>query len=270
MTNDFKITVENVGPNVQWRSSRGFEWTRLELVIANLPQTLVGFRIIHLADLHCRNWWDPAYDDLAARLQANPPDLILFGGDFVESKIDARPALPIVRKLLPKLVSRLGIFAILGNHDGDLIGPPIAAMGVRFIEHRRLRLTAGSASLELIGLPGVDRLDLDEQWVAGLEKKRPGVPRIVLSHYPDLLTKVAALQPDIYLAGHTHGGQICLPNRLPIIRHSTLPRELCTGIHNAYGTVLVSNRGFGFSSPLTLRAWCPAEVVEIILHPAAL
>ncbi|MGA2231668.1 MAG: metallophosphoesterase, partial [Tepidisphaeraceae bacterium] len=238
---------------MQFRTSRGFEWTRLELPVPGLSPALDGLRIVHLADLHCRPRWDGAYDDLLGRLERQPPDLILFGGDFVESKRDARPALPILRKLLPRLKSRLGTFAVLGNHDGDLVGPPLAGCGVTFIDHRRLLMESGGAAIELIGLPGVDRLDLDLHWVNALPGKEPRTLRIVLCHYPDILPTVAGLHPDLYLAGHTHGGQVALPNRLPILRHDSLPRRLCSGIHRVYGTVLVANRGFGFSSPLPLR-----------------
>lgn len=234
--------------------------------LPDIPDTLDGFRILHLSDLHCRTAWDPAYDVLISRLSSDRPDLILFGGDFVENKRDARPALPIVRKLFSQLASRLGIFAILGNHDADWVAPVLAGPGLTFISHRQLQVQDRNATIELIGLPGVDRRDLDVHWVNSLPSKRPGIPRIVLCHFPDLLAKVRQLNPDLFLAGHTHGGQITLPGGLPILRHSTFPRRLCTGIHRTHDTVLVTNRGFGFSSILKLRVFCPAEVVEIILR----
>lgn len=237
----------------------------MDLPIAGLPAALDGFRIVHLADFHCRRGWDPACDDLITRLKANPPDLILFAGDFVESKRDARPALPTVRRIFTQLTSRLGTFAILGNHDGDLVGAGLAGCNLTLIDHRRVVMETSEAAIELIGLPGVDRQDLDEAWVGSLGKKKPNSVRIVLCHFPDVLPRVMQLEPDLYLTGHTHGGQVCLPGGLPIIRHDSLPRRYCTGIHRAFGTVLVANRGFGFSSPLKLRVNCPAEVVEIVL-----
>jgi predicted MPP superfamily phosphohydrolase len=87
-----------------------------------------------------------------------------------------------------------------------------------------------------------------------------------MCHYPDILPKVADLAPDLYLTGHTHGGQMALPGGTPIMRHDTLPRQLCTGIHRAFGTVLVVNRGFGFTTPLMVRLFCPTEVVEITVR----
>jgi uncharacterized protein len=261
-----QITRDAPGPLLQWRSARGFEWTRLDLTVPGLSPALSALRIVHLADFHCRPWWDPAYDDLIARLHAGPPDLILFTGDFVESKHDSRPAMPTVRKLFTQLPSRLGTYAILGNHDGDLVGPTLATCNVNLIDHRRVYLESGNASVELIGLPGVDRHDLDRPWINTLGPKRPGSLRISLGHYPDLSGRVADLAPDLYLTGHTHGGQIAWFDHLPILRHDTLPRQFCTGIHRIFGTVLVVNRGFGFTTFLQLRAFCPSEVVEIVVR----
>jgi predicted MPP superfamily phosphohydrolase len=69
------------------------------------------------------------------------------------------------------------------------------------------------------------------------------------------------------LAGHTHGGQACLPGGIPIIRHDTLPRRYCRGVNRLFDTWLVVSRGMGFATR-QFRVFCPAEVVELVLRPA--
>jgi hypothetical protein len=118
--------------------------------------------------------------------------------------------------------------------------------------------------IELIGLPGVDRIDLDERFLHTLPPRQPGVPRIILCHYPDLIRQSAHVKADLYLAGHTHGGQICLPNGQAIFTHDSLPKRLCKGSHDVEGTCLIVNRGFGFTT-IPLRIFCPAEVVEVVM-----
>jgi hypothetical protein len=167
--------------------------------------------------------------------------------------------------LLTQLKSRLGYVGILGNHDGDLLAPKLSALGITMLSNQRLCLGAGAATLELIGLVGVDRLDLNTHWLRSLGPKAPHSARIVLSHYPDQIRKCKFLQPDLFLAGHTHGGQICMPGRTPILRHDDLPRRHWSGIHRAYGTWLVVSRGMGFTA-LQMRLFCPAEVIEICLR----
>jgi predicted MPP superfamily phosphohydrolase len=73
------------------------------------------------------------------------------------------------------------------------------------------------------------------------------------------------MRPDLYLAGHTHGGQICLPNERALMSHDTFPKRMCKGAHDVEGTCLVVSRGFGFTT-IPLRVFCPAEVVEIELR----
>jgi uncharacterized protein len=244
----------------------GFEWNRHELAIEDLPRQLNGLRMIHLSDLHLRPHWTAAYDRFIHRLAEDPPDLLLITGDFVETKRNQLPVLPTVRRLLGRLSARHGIFAITGNHDGDLLAPHLSALNVAFIDGQSLTLRPGTSPcrLELIGLPGPYRHDFDPAFLRRIPPRVCGVPRIVLSHYPDLYRQTQPLNADLFLAGHTHGGQVCLPGGRALITHDALPKHLCKGVHRFGRTHLVINRGFGFAS-IPLRLFCPAEVIEIIL-----
>ncbi|HEV2296681.1 MAG TPA: metallophosphoesterase [Tepidisphaeraceae bacterium] len=264
------------GPWLQLGTIQQFTWTRQELPLSSLPPALEGLRILHLSDIHFKGGWYPAFDRLHARVQRDLPDLIFITGDFVEDKFDSRPALQLVERFVSGLRSRYGIFAVTGNHDGDLIGPRVARWGVNVLPIGAHPLTVRSAQIELITLAGVDRKDLTTQDVLDLRPRGPRlppvaqrVPRLVLSHYPDALRRVQALNvaPDIHFAGHTHGGQVCLPGGIPILRHDTLPRRYCSGVHRLADTWLVVSRGMGYSS-YPIRVFCPAEVVEVVLRMA--
>ncbi|HEX4055411.1 MAG TPA: metallophosphoesterase [Tepidisphaeraceae bacterium] len=261
------IRRDRIGPRLQILTAKGFEWLDAQLPIPGLPSELEGFRLLHISDLHMRRRWDPAYDELIARTQTDPPDLIVYTGDFVENKHDVGRVMPLVRRLVDSLKSRLGTVTILGNHDGDLLGPPLASLNLTLVDHRRLALHSGSATLELIGIAGVERKDFDPVFLHSLGSKPPRTVRILLSHYPDLIRRSRFLQADLFLAGHTHGGQVCLPGGIPVLRHDSLPANLINGIHRTYDTWLVSNPGFGFSS-IPIRLYCPAQVIEIRFRKA--
>ena len=252
------------GPWLQLGTLAGYETNRLDFSLADLPPALDGVRILHLTDLHLRRTWRAELDEIIKRTHDSPPHLIVFTGDFVDDKRDHRPALPLVEKLVRELRATHGMFAVLGNHDGDLLGPRLAAWGVRVITHQRVEAVINDAAIELIGLPGPDRLDLSDRFIHSVPPRRAGVPRIVLSHYPDLIRPAAALQADLYVAGHTHGGQMCLPSERALMTHDTLPRPLCKGANDVDGTCLLVNRGLGFTT-IPARVFCPAEVIEIVL-----
>jgi predicted MPP superfamily phosphohydrolase len=252
------------GPWLQYRVPHGFEWNRYALPIAGLPPELEGFRVVQITDLHLRNFWSDVYDQLIERVRKESPDLILLTGDFVESKRKPLPAVPFVRKLVSGLQARLGCFGILGNHDRHHLAPHLKGLPMTLLDRECRRIEVNGAELELLALPGVDRKELTQALLDSYPPRTFGVPRLVLAHFPDHLRKVAALKPDIYFAGHTHGGQICLPNGFSPVRHDSLPRHLCKGVHRAANTWLVVSRGMGFTN-ISLRLFCPAEVVEVTL-----
>jgi predicted MPP superfamily phosphohydrolase len=252
------------GPWIQWRDPGRFEWNRYELPIAALPPQLEGLRIAHISDLHVRGSWRRGYDELIERVRSEAPDLILITGDYVDYKRRQDPAVPHVRRILEGLSAPLGCFGTLGNHDRHKLASKLEGTGLTLLDGARRLLEVEGAALELIGLPGVDRRELTPQMLESFPRRETGVPRIVMCHFPDGLRKAAALHPDIYLAGHTHGGQICLPGGWPPVRHSPLPRTLCKGVHRAANTWLVVGRGMGFTN-IQLRLFCPTEVIELIL-----
>lgn len=257
------------GPWWQWLRPSGFEWNRIELPVPGLAPVLDGLRLLHLSDFHLRkNKWYPEFDELLTRVRDDPPDLLLSTGDYVDDKKNYHPALPLVRRLVEGFRARLGCFGVVGNHDGSRLADELRGTNLTMIVGERRYLEDRGAGIEVIGLPGVKRKDFRRDFVGTVPPRRDGVLRIVLSHYPDHLKRTEPLRPDLFLAGHTHGGQVCLPNGLPILRHDSLPRRLCSGAHRVGDAWLVVNRGLGFSGFPPIRLFCPAEVVEIVLRSA--
>ena len=231
----------------------------------NLPAALHGLRVIHLTDLHVRGPWHAAYDKLLDRVRRAAGDLLLFTGDFVDNKRNHVPALPAVRRLADGFTAKRGCYAILGNHDRLHFGPRLRETPIDLISGERREIDVGGATIELIGLPGSIRKELPPTFVGTMPPPPNGdgrTLRIVLSHFPDHLRRTAGLRPHLFLAGHTHGGQVCLPGGVPIIKHDSLPRRYCRGVHRVGDTWLVVGRGFG-STTLPIRVFCPPEVIEI-------
>jgi predicted MPP superfamily phosphohydrolase len=254
-----------------------FEWNVAHLPVPSLSPALEGLRIVQVTDLHLRQRWHRIYDELMDRLRRDPPDLLLLTGDFVDDKRDHRPALPVLYRMFDAFRARLGCYAIVGNHDRYGMARRLRGTHVTVLEepHRPVRVRHGGATIELIGLPGVHRKDLTQDVLDSLPRRdapasEPGPAsappadlRIVLSHFPDhLRCTQEILRPDLFLAGHTHGGQCCLPGRVPILRHDSLPRRLCSGVHRVGDTWLVVCRGIG-TTTIPLRVFCPPEVIEV-------
>jgi predicted MPP superfamily phosphohydrolase len=255
-------------PWVQFRGPHAFAWRRRTLAIHDLPEELDALRVLHVSDLHTRHYWPPAYDILLERIAVDPPDLLLVTGDFVESKRDHMPAVPHVKRLVEGFQARLGCYGTLGNHDLYHFAPHLDDTNVTLLEGARRLLHLGNAGIELIGLPGVHRVDYDERFVRQLPPRAPRTLRIVMSHFPEHLTRTRCLEPDLFLTGHTHGGQVCLPGGVPVITHCALPWRLRRGVHRVGRTWHVVNHGIGYSG-LPLRTFCASEVLELTLSREA-
>jgi predicted MPP superfamily phosphohydrolase len=164
----------------------------------------------------------------------------------------------------------LGTWVTIGNHDGDLLAPHIERFGAHQLHGKFVRVedhARRDAPIELIGVPSVARLDIEDGFLLRIPPRTDMALRIVLSHFPDVIDHLLSprIAPDLILSGHTHGGQICLPGGIPIIKHTALPRRLVTGVHRFDKTWLVIGRGLGFAT-WQIRMFCPAEVIELQLR----
>jgi predicted MPP superfamily phosphohydrolase len=263
------LHTERPGRSLYLGDVAGFAIRTLDLPVPELHPALDGLTIVHLSDIHATARWQRGYDELFQRLQTRRPDLLLVTGDFVDPKFDHRPVIPTIRKLALGLQARLGVFAIPGNHDGDLLIPRLHDTGITFLNGRCATLRSSDhATLQLIGLPGGSRDDVAEFAPAALDlpdTPDPDTLRVVLTHYPDTVSIAARFRPVLVLAGHTHGGQICRPTGRPIITHDSLPPHQSSGIHTLHDTTLLVSRGFGFTF-LPIRLFCPPEITQITLR----
>lgn len=253
------------GPVFQYYDAVGFEWNTWRVSLPDLPAELNGLRIVHLSDLHCQPHWQTAYNELTDRLAADPPDLIAITGDIVDNIKKPWLCVPTARKLLDALKAKSGVFGIFGNHDANLTAAAFKDTPLQLIDGRRMLVECNGRMLELIAPPGPERIDYPRGFEKTLPAKQPGVPRIILSHYPDHIRKLKGIHPDLFLSGHTHGGQACLPGGIAIVRHDSLPLNMFHGVHRHEKSWLFVNRGFGFST-MQFRMFCPAEVIEIRLR----
>ena len=93
----------------------------------------------------------------------------------------------------------------------------------------------------------------------------PNAPTVLLYHTPDLIEVAAAEGVDLYLAGHTHGGQIRLPWYGALVTASRYGKRFEAGYYQVGPTQLYVSRGLGFEGLGAPRArfLCPPEIVEL-------
>ena len=193
------------------------------------------------------------------------PDIILLAGDYVSGRLVAsrKPGPREATAPFARCRARLGVFAVLGNHD---MRPPMraddVAAGLRGAGVRVLRNDA--ARVGDLWLAGVDDWDFGHADVnLALARVPVGAPTLFLMHSPDIFS---AVPPWVALsvAGHTHGGQVAPfgPVLLPVAR-----RDWARGLVRDRGAAMVVTSGIG-ASIWPARIGVPPEIVVITLSGA--
>lgn len=234
-----------------------------DVLLPELPSALDGLTILQLSDLHAD--LDPRFiPALAARLNGVACDMAVITGDLRNHLYgSSAPAIAGVIALLRHLSAPT--FAVLGNHDLLDMVPPLEAAGLRFLLNEHVVWTRGGARLVLAGVDDA-RYFATHDLECAFAGTPAGVTRVLLSHAPSLYREAAAHGVNLMLAGHTHGGQICLPGgHMVLTGDHTSPHRCLRGAWT-YGALQgYTSSGTG-ASGVPLRFNCPGEITRHILR----
>ncbi len=269
----------------------------------NLPVLPAGhrpLRVLHLSDLHLTPG-QRAKQRWLRDLAALEPDLVVNTGDSLAH----RDAVPAVLESLGDLLSVPGVF-VLGSNDyfepsirnplryllpddgqRNTHTPPLpwrelvrrfTDAGWRDLSNRRDRITVGDTTVAFAGVddPHLGYDDLEA--VAGAAD--PGADlRLAVAHAPYLrvLDGFARDGYDAIIAGHTHGGQVCLPGGRALTTNCDLDTARARGLHrhpresvpgDPGSSWLHVSAGLGTSPYVRVRVSCRPEATLITLLPA--
>jgi predicted MPP superfamily phosphohydrolase len=239
------------------------EMLRLEVTdwmldVPRLPSALDGLSIAHLSDFHLTGRVGKAFFREVVRTSNELlPDLVALTGDLMESTA----CFDWIPDTLAQLKARYGVYFILGNHDvrtGDVprLRKMLEQSGLIDLGGRRRQIQINGQPVELLGneLPWLKH---EPAAACGFASPVPSL-RIVLSHSPDQLAWARAQDADLMLAGHTHGGQICIPPLGAVFSPSVWGVKHIAGVYYSPPTILHVTRGVSGDTPVRWR--CPPEI----------
>ena len=257
---------------VSWRIYNDLYNVRVretELHISGLPEQLEGFRIVQIADVQADGRTNGSklqgYVDAVNNLK---PDVVLFGGDLVTGGTDY---IQMGAAAMGKMEARYGVYACLGDHDhfsnSEMVTRSLQQNNVTVLDNVATLIPVGPSFLSLTGITNVYRTRPSPQTLETIELQRPRGPvNIMLTHQPsDWLVDYSLKQDyNLFVAGHTHGGQIVFPLPGFLLTGSSFETDYVTGFYHV-GKMLVSvNNGLGMTlAPVRYHA--PAEVTLILL-----
>ena len=212
-----------------WRGRKNtlnFRIQQNDLVLQHLPPIFDGFTLLHLSDLHV-DMHSPATEALIEKISLLEYDLCVLTGDYRALTFGAIDrAMAGMRSLCAEL--KAPIYAVLGNHDSIRMVPELEDMGISVLLNESTFIERGG---EKIYLAGID--DAHYYRVDNIEKAADNIPHdavsMLLSHTPEVFLQAAHAGFDLFLCGHTHGGQICLPGGFPLTLDANCPRKMGAG-----------------------------------------
>lgn len=231
------------------------------IAISNLPKDFEGFTILHLTDLHAKEYGDKQ-NKLLNLINRQNFDIVALTGDFIDkNNPDVEPTLSLVKGIGDKPV-----FFVPGNHEWShdfKTKPVLEEHGVTVLANKNLKYLKRDSHIWIMGVddPYLHRDKLNQ----ALDGSEDSQPKILLAHAPNVFSSAAQSNIDLVLVGHTHGGQV----RLPVIGALVAPGQ---GFFPKYDygqftsglTNMIINGGLG-ESLLPIRFYNRPEIVLVKL-----
>jgi predicted MPP superfamily phosphohydrolase len=252
--------------------SQWLEFRDEQVALPGLPPELDGLTIVHLSDFHLGTFsFNGRTLARAARWASERPcDVVAITGDL----LSRRRGEPELERAVATLEPRLGVFAVLGNHDVEVTRDPfsqptdasvIERAGAVLLENDSVLRTVHGKSVQIVG--GDQSLGASWSSLAGLADPDADL-RILLFHFPDVVRYLPPDAFDLVLAGHLHGGQICIPTPRGKVRLEHLRAQHWDGLHKTPAGVLHVSRGLG-TSFVPFRFFARPEATRLVLRSAA-
>ena len=245
------------------------------LTAADLPTSIGQLRVVFASDIHKGGLFgDNRVASLVSNINACNADLVLLGGDYatdIESAIE-------FFKHLPRIHSRYGVYAVLGNHDRTIpeaklttLRSAMQAAGVTPLINSVSKVRIGLSDIYIAGIDDADNGRDDMKAVASQVRAEDYV--IFLSHTPKVIPDAMKLKDmngrdgwfDLGLFGHTHGGQIAVLG--PLLKDDGVPDAYTQGWFRQNRTDMLVSRGVG-TSGLPVRLFCMPQIHLITINAA--
>lgn len=242
-------------------------------------KSLDNFRIAFISDIQADRFTNPArVSNYISKLNELNSDLVLSGGDFVTGDSNY---IPIIASLVKNIKSNYGVYSCVGDHDFfaykrqyyrslDSVKQALKRSNVEMIDNGNLILIVNESKVKVTFLSNTYVKSYDELVFDSLARSNQDAElKILVTHQPD--EKIAIKAKDygynLYLCGHTHGGQINF--LFPFIKVTPVIFEskFISGDYWFNGMLMIVNRGLGMSTmPFRYHAIPEISLIEIKIN----
>lgn len=191
----------------------------VEFVKENLPDDLEGFRITFISDLQAdRHTNERRLSNYIDAVNSTNPDLVLIAGDVITSTPDY---IETAAKFIGKIKSKYGVYSCVGDHDNWAyrrdtrrsireISEALTKYNVEMVDNDVRNLEINSARIGITFITNTYVETISNELLTKISNENHKDFKIFLTHQPQkfLINNARENGYDLFLAGHTHGGQI--------------------------------------------------------------
>jgi len=187
----------------------------------NLSESLNNFKIAFVSDIQADHYTDEErLSNFISKVNELNPDLVLIAGDFITT---GPKYIGLSAKEVGKLNAKYGVYSCVGDHDNwayrndykrsiTEISTALKQSGVEMVDNNKRFINVNGSTIEITFVTNTYVSTIAKDILDTLSLNPKGDLKIFLTHQPRLRLIEAAQKNhfDLYLAGHTHGGQISL------------------------------------------------------------
>lgn len=250
------IIKKKVFPSV----SKHIDINEYKIKIKNLPDNFVGFKILHISDLHGTNFLSH-YPQFKTKIATEKPDILVISGDISHDGYYQR-TIDFIDQI-SSIVPYQKIFVVTGNHEFltckhhhainiTEVSFELAKRKVNFLRNQVINYKIDKQKISIIGIDDPWSCHKEADYVdwhlktlcENIPKDRP---KLLISHRPEYIKTYQKNNIDLVFSGHTHGGQIFIPiiNRGLYIPGQGFFGRLAKGYYHYKNTQMIISAGIG-------------------------
>jgi uncharacterized protein len=246
-----------------------------EFNVANLHPDLQGLKITFISDLQADRYTDRArLENYIEKVNSTNPDLVLIAGDLITSTPNY---INLAAEMVGKVKSKYGVYTCVGDHDhwsyrDDTkrsvreMTKALAKYDIKMIHNDKVDLRIGNSRTRLTFVTNTYVNRLTGNPLDTLLKNNNYDLRKLIVHQPgdSLIQKAKSYNYNLFLAGHTHGGQVTFLFPYLKISPTMFETQYIRGDFYFDNMLMIITRGLGMSL-IPFRYNSTPEITVIIL-----
>ena len=243
----------------------------------DLPKNLEGFKIVFISDLQADRYTNKnRLNKFISLINKQGPDLVLIGGDFITSTPNY---IKLSAKLAGRIKSKNGIYSCVGDHDNwayrwdtkrslHEVETALANKNIKMIDNGNITLPIDSSKIRITFVTNTYVQRISQAVLDSVVYKSNNFDlKIFLTHQPRkfLIDKAKKYNYDLYLAGHTHGGQIRFVFPFIFLSPTLFETKYVRGEFKFGNLTAIVTRGLGMSiAPVRYNSTPEITVINLI------